>query len=142
MIKHLAAAALLLGLAQPALAEVGRIKRATGAALVERGGQRLPASVGFKVEEGDVLVTGRDGRISMTFTDNTRFSAGPGSRVAIDEYRYDRTTQRGSFTTRVDAGALAVVSGQIAKSRRDAMKVRTPKSLLGVRGTRFVVEVG
>jgi hypothetical protein len=34
-----------------------------------------------------------------------------------------------------------VVSGQIAKSKKDAMRVKTPSSLLGVRGTRFVVEV-
>jgi len=33
------------------------------------------------------------------------------------------------------------VSGKIAKSGRDAMQVRTPNSLLGVRGTRFIVEV-
>lgn len=125
---------------QPALAEVGRIKRATGSAAVERGGARLPAAPGLKVEEGDVLVTGRDGRISMTFIDDTRFSAGPNSRVAVSEFRYDRTSQRGTFVTSVDRGSLGVVSGRIAKSRRDAMKVRTPTSLLGVRGTRFIVE--
>ena len=43
--------------------------------------------------------------------------------------------------TRVDRGSLGVVSGNIAKSKRDAMRVRTPTSMLGVRGTRFVVEV-
>jgi hypothetical protein len=142
MIRFAGALALVALLAQPALAEIGRIKRVAGTAAVLRGAARLPAAPGVIVEEGDVLLTGKDGRISMTFTDNTRFSAGPNSRVALDEYRFDRTTQRGSFVTRVDAGALAVVSGQIAKSRRDAMKVRTPKSLLGVRGTRFVVNAG
>jgi hypothetical protein len=33
------------------------------------------------------------------------------------------------------------VSGRIAKSDRDAMKVRTPNTLLGVRGTKFIIEV-
>jgi len=36
---------------------------------------------------------------------------------------------------------VAIVSGHIAKSAKDAMKVQTPSALLGVRGTRFVVEV-
>ncbi len=44
-------------------------------------------------------------------------------------------------STVIGVHSLAVISGQIAKSRQDAMKVRTPTSLLGVRGTRFIVEV-
>ena len=142
MLKSFSAVIMLTALAaQPVLAEAGRIKRAVGAAAVERGRSRIPAKAGTMVEEGDVLVTGKDGRISLTFVDNTRFSAGPNSRVAIDKFRFDRTAQSGDFVTRVDRGSLAVVSGQIAKSGRDAMKVRTPTSLLGVRGTRFVVDV-
>ena len=141
MLRFMVMLLLSVSIAGPALAEAGRIKRAIGAAAVERAGKRLPVGAGFIVEEGDVLVTGKDGRISLTFVDNTRFSAGPNSRVSIDEFRFDRTAQRGSFVTKVDRGSLAVVSGQIAKSRRDAMKVRTPTSLLGVRGTRFIVDV-
>ena len=89
----------------------------------------------------DRLVTGKDGRISLTFIDNTRFAIGPGSSVAVSEFLYDRTRQKGSFVTQVDRGSLAVVSGRIAKSSPDSMKVRTPNSLLGVRGTKFIVEV-
>ena len=140
--RSIAAAIVIALLAvQPAWAEIARVKRAVGTTAIERAGKRLPLAPGFKIEERDVLVTGKDGRVSLTFIDNTRFSAGPNSRIAVNEFRFDRTTQRGSFVTAVDRGSLAVVSGQIAKSKRDAMKVRTPTSLLGVRGTKFVVEV-
>ena len=137
------AAALLIGLAaaQPALAEIGRVKRSAGAAVVQRGAAKLPAAPGFQLEKGDTLVTGKDGRMALTFIDNTRFALGPNSRVSVSEYLFDRRTQRGQFVTQVNRGSLAVVSGQIAKSDRDAMKVRTPTSLLGVRGTRFVITV-
>jgi len=96
---------------------------------------------GFHLLPGDRLVTGKDGRMSLTFIDNTRFAVGPNSSVSVSEFQYDRTRQRGSFVTKVDRGSLAVVSGRIAKSNRDAMKVRTPNSLLGVRGTKFIVEI-
>ena len=86
-------------------------------------------------------MTGKNGQMSLSFIDNTRFAVGPNSRVSINEFVYDRTRQRGSFLTQVDRGSLAVVSGRIAKSGKDAMKVRTPNSLLGVRGTRFIVDV-
>ena len=128
-------------IAQPALAEIGRVKRASGAASVERGKVRLTPSAGFQLEQGDMLVTGKDGQISLSFIDDTRFSVGPNSRISIDQFDYSRTSQTGNFVTRVNRGSLAVVSGQIAHSKRDAMKVRTPTSLLGVRGTRFIVDV-
>jgi len=124
-----------------AFAEVARIKSSSGAAVVQRGATHLPAATGQELLARDTLVTGKDGRISLTFVDNTRFSIGPNSRVAVSKFEYDRTRQQGAFITQVDRGSLAVVSGKIAKSGRDAMKVQTPNSLLGVRGTRFIVEV-
>jgi hypothetical protein len=91
---------------------------------------------------GDKLVTGKNGRMSLTFVDNTRFALGPNSKVSVSEFQYDRTRQKGAMVTQVDRGSLAVVSGRIAKSGQDAMKVRTPNTLLGVRGTKFIVDVG
>ena len=125
----------------PAAAQIARVKQSVGTASVERGSARLPAAPGVQLAAGDRLVTGKDGRISVTFVDNTRFAIGPNSDVAVSQFDYDRTRQRGVFVTQVNRGSLAVVSGRIAKSGRDAMKVRTPNSLLGVRGTRFIIEV-
>jgi len=127
--------------ASPAFAEIARIKSTSGAASVQRGANHMPAATGQELKAGDWLVTGKDGRISLTFVDNTRFAVGPNSRISVSKFEYDKTRQQGTFLTQVDRGSLAVVSGKIAKSGRDAMKVRTPNSLLGVRGTRFIVEV-
>jgi hypothetical protein len=125
----------------PAAAEIARIKQSSGTASVQRNAQLLKASAGLQLQTGDRLVTGKDGRISVTFIDNTRFAVGPNSRVSVSQFQYDRTRQQGSFVTQVDRGSLAIVSGKIAKSSRDAMKVRTPNTLLGVRGTKFIVEI-
>jgi hypothetical protein len=130
-----------LSAASPALSEIARIKQASGAASVQRGTQQLKAAPGLQLLAGDKLVTGKDGRMSATFVDNTRFAVGPNSNVAVSKFQYDRTRQKGEFVTQVDRGSLAVVSGKIAKSDRDAMKVRTPNTLLGVRGTKFVIQV-
>ena len=130
-----------LMISSPAFAEIARIKQSSGAAFVERNAQQLKPAAGLQLLAGDRLVTGKDGRMSLTFVDNTRFAVGPNSRVSVSEFAYDRTRQQGKFLTQVDRGSLAIVSGHIAKSGRDAMKVRTPNSLLGVRGTRFIVEV-
>lgn len=130
-----------LAAAQPAWAEIGRIKSHVGEVQVIRDGRAIAAAAGFKLEEGDVIATGKTGRVGIAFLDNTRMALGPKSRVTLDEFSYDRARQTGSFVTSVNRGSLGVVSGNIAKSKRDAMRVRTPTSMLGVRGTKFVVEV-
>lgn len=127
--------------ASNAAAEIARIKTSSGTAAVVRGSQKLKPSPGLQLEAHDTLVTGKDGRMAVTFIDNTRFAVGPNSSVSVSEFQYDRTQQKGAMVTQVDRGSLAVVSGKIAKSNRDAMKVRTPNTLLGVRGTKFIVEV-
>jgi hypothetical protein len=126
---------------QPALAGIGRVKKVVGSAIIERAGQKLPVAPGFVLETGDRLVTGKGGHVGVTFNDNTRFAAGPNSQVSIPEFQFNDTTHEGNFLASVEKGAVAIVSGQIAHSAKDAMKVRTPSALLGVRGTRFVVEV-
>ena len=145
-LRHLTAAALLAGTlglvaASPALAEIGRIKSHVGMAQIVRGKQTLPATPGLKLEATDQLVTGKDGRMGIAFTDDTRIAVGPNSKILLQTYRYDRTQQTGAFVARVNKGSLGVVSGKIAKSAKDAMQVHTPTSILGVRGTRFVVDV-
>jgi hypothetical protein len=124
-----------------ALAEIGRIKTVVGQASVVRGKAVTPATPGFQLLVSDVLQTGRDGRIGVTFVDNSRFSIGPNSRVSLTQFEFDDTTHKGKSLTTIDRGSLGVVSGQIAKENKDAMRVRTPTSLLAARGTRFVVKV-
>jgi hypothetical protein len=122
-------------------ADVGEIKTASGAAHVERDGKRLPVNVGMQVQESDKLVTGADGAVGITFLDNTLVSAGPNSTLVIDRYRFDSTTHAGKFDASLSRGSLAVISGKMVKQSPEAMRIRTPSSVLGVRGTEFVVKV-
>ena len=127
--------------AGPALAEIGTVKRVVGAASVDHDKVLKPAVPGTRLEVGDVLVTGKDGRIAVTFVDDSRFSVGPNSRIALNKFEFDGTTHKGLSATRVERGTLAIVSGQIAHENPKGMTVQTPTSILGVRGTRFVVTV-
>jgi len=86
-----------------------------------------------------VVKTGADGSVGITMTDNSLLSAGPGSVLALDRYAFDTTTHQGKFDSTLRQGTLAVVSGKIAKQSPEAMTVRTPATILGVRGTEFVV---
>lgn len=121
--------------------DVGQIKNLRGTVHVERDGQKLPAASGMGVRQSDVLVTGADGSVGVTFLDNSLLSIGPGSALAIDRYSFDSTTHDGHFDASLKRGTLAVVSGRIVKRSPEAMRVRTPSAIMGVRGTEFVVKV-
>ncbi len=121
---------------------IGQIKKVTGETTIQRDGQHVPAKVGGPVYEKDVIDTGADGAIGITFMDNTVMSAGPNSEVSLQDYRFDSDNYQGAMLTDLRKGTLSVVSGDIAKSSPGAMKVKTPTAILAVRGTRFLVRVG
>lgn len=127
----------------PALAaEIGQIKLAKGQVTIERDRQTLQATVGTRLQSSDILKTGEGGSVGVTMTDNSLLSAGPNSILSFDRYEFDTTSQQGKFDASLQKGSLSVVSGRIAKQSPDAMTVRTPATILGVRGTEFVVSVG
>ena len=121
--------------------DVGQIKVMAGTVHLEREGKRFPAQVGMAVRQSDSLITGFDGTAGVTFTDNSLLSVGPNSTLAIDRYAFDSTTHAGQFDASLKKGSLAVVSGKIVKQSPGAMRVHTPTSIMGVRGTEFAVKV-
>ena len=149
LVLCLAAALLITAAGIPSAAEappivqkpIAQIKKVTGQAAVLRSGERRPAKVGDVLFIKDVIETGSDGGIGITFIDNTVFSAGPSSQIALDEFQFDSNDFRGAMLADMRQGTLAVVSGDIARSAPGAMKITTPTAILGVRGTTFAIQV-
>ncbi len=136
-VPALALAALVVTSADAA--EIGQIKVSNGQVTVERKGEVLAGRVGMRLESSDVLKTGADGSVGITMSDNSLLSAGPDSILSLERFDFDPTSNRGRFDAQLHKGSLAVISGRIAKQSPDAMTVRTPSAILGVRGTEFVL---
>lgn len=133
-----------IALAMPGAAiasEAGLVKVSKGSVQIQRGGAKVPATVGTAVRTSDIIVTGADGSAGVTFTDNSLVSVGPNSVFAVDKYRFDTTTHAGEFEGNLKQGRLAAVSGKMVKQSPESMKIRTPSAVMGVRGTEFVVQV-
>jgi len=133
---------LMCGVAVAAAEDAGHIKVSKGTVQIERSGQRLAAPVGQAVRQGDVVITGEDGSVGITFRDTSLLSLGPDSVLSIDRFVFDSTTHQGAFDSSLKQGTLAAVSGKLAKQSPEAMKVKTPAAILGVRGTEFLVRTG
>lgn len=128
-------------LVSSALAQIGQIKTLNGEVFIIRNGTKMPAKARDLLQQADVIETGTEGSVGITFIDNSRFSAGPNTRIELKQFQFNPTTHDGDFFTSMDRGTLAVISGQIAKRSPEAMKIKTPTTILGFRGTKIVVKV-
>lgn len=139
-------AALMVVLAPlPALAQsespAGKIKVVSGSAFIVRGTDVIPAQLGQPVFEADLVRTGSDGNIGVTLKDDTRFSLGPSSEVRLSRFAYAPAQGRIALALSVVRGAVAYVSGRIAKLSPDAVRLETPGAIVGVRGTTIALSV-
>ena len=120
---------------------VGFVKTVTGDAWVTTTGQRVKATPGTAISIGSQLKTAPSAALGITFKDNTVMSFGPDTELTVDEYLYAPAQGQLQLTTRLARGSLNYVSGVIAKLKPDAVQVKTPTDIIGVRGTQFVVRV-
>jgi|LNFM01.1.fsa_nt_gb hypothetical protein len=129
--------------ALPAVAaeDAGQIKVVNGTVSLEREGRSLPAAIGTRVLQSDTLRTGAGSSVGVTLLDNTLLSAGPNSVLVIERFAFNSTTHQGRLDAGLRRGTLSMVSGKLAKQSPDAVRVVTPTSVLGARGTEFHVRV-
>ena len=128
--------------ALPQAQAIGIVTRMDGEVFAVRGdGTRVQLQSGAQVYQGDVIQTGADGAIGITFADNTEFSLGAGGRMVLDEMIFDPDSGQGNSSFSLVSGVFSFVSGQIAKTGPDAMQVKTPVATIGIRGTKGVIQV-
>lgn len=121
---------------------VGRVKSASGAAFILRQGSEIPVQAGAGVFEADGLRTGPDGHLALTLRDDTRVSLDPNSELRLDRFAYAPAAGHLAFVMKIVRGAVAYVSGRIAKLSPEAVRIEMPNAILGVRGTRLVIRAG
>lgn len=119
---------------------VGRIKTLSGQATLTTLSQTGPAAVGMPVFEGSVIQTGKASSLGLTFQDGTVLALGADTRLAVEAYLYNPNQGQYAFGAQLGKGTLNYISGAIAKHRPQAVTVKTPAAVIGVRGTQFVVK--
>ena len=120
----------------------GTAKIVQGAVRVERDGAFLPLRVGDQLQEKDRVVVPAGGAAGITLRDDTRISLGSGATLVLEQFKFDPQTQEGVVETSILSGAMRYITGLVGRNRRDAVRVRTTTTTIGIRGTDFIVEVG
>ncbi len=96
---------------------------------------------GDALYRGDVLFTGSSGALSIVFNDGTAVSLGNKSALKIDDYLFEPTRKQYRFDILLEKGNAMFETGKIGKVAPESVTFRVPEGTIGVRGTRFFVEV-
>ena len=103
------------------------------------GAARAPKR-GALVFTGEIVVTGRDARAVLRFTDGGRFRLQPDTRLRIDDYRYSGKLDgdERSYISLIKGG-LRAISGAIGRYSKPNFRLITPAATIGVRGTTYAI---
>ncbi|MBA4416677.1 MAG: hypothetical protein C0392_02010 [Syntrophus sp. (in: bacteria)] len=121
--------------------EVARVKTFTGTASIKRQEKTIPAQREEKLFKGDILRTGGDGTLGIMFKDDTCLTLGHDSAVVINEFLFAQSQGKFSLVVRMVKGTASYLSGMIGKLSPQSIRFETPVATVGIRGTRFLVQI-
>ena len=124
----------------PAAQVIGHVLKMSGSASAIRNGVSIELHIGDAVQKGDVIQTGSDSSIGMTFIDGSAFGMTSNARMVLNEMIYDPNGSSNSSLMSLVQGTITFVAGQTAKNGN--MRVDTPVATMGIRGTAVLVEIG
>ncbi|MBI1363932.1 MAG: hypothetical protein GC134_08090 [Proteobacteria bacterium] len=138
-------AVIAAGLPLRALAE-----DAIGIAAVVRGKVTVTGADGAKrdlsskdqIYQNDTITTGAEAQAQIIFNDETIFTVGRNSEVILDTFVYNPETHEGSSVINVTKGFFKFLTGKIAKTTPQNVKVKTPVATIGIRGSGGIGSVG
>ena len=118
---------------------IGHVTKLAGTATCLRNGVAIILNNGDNVEKGDVVQTGSNSTLGITFIDGTVFGLLSTSRMVLNEMVYDPNGSNNSSLLSLVAGTITFVAGETAK--HGDMKVDTPVATMGIRGTAVLSEI-
>ena len=107
---------------------------------IQRKTQSITGAKGTGVEMADAIRTGQ-GKVGITFEDNTRVQVNENSKLVIDDFVYDPKKGSGKIALNMALGTVRYASGQIAKNDPQRVALNTPSATISVRGTDFTATV-
>ncbi len=119
----------------------GTVNNVKGIVFVVRQGADLPLEKGMRLYSADLLKTGQNGSTGIILQDNTMFSLGPDSELALKEFVFVPDEGRFSLLAKMIKGTFVYISGVIGKLSPESVGIETPVGVIAIRGTRFAAKI-
>ena len=133
--------ALCLNTSMSCIAAIGTVtEQLNSPPTIQRQKLSLTGSKGTGVEMMDSIRT-QQGKVGITFQDDTKVQVNENSKLVIDDFVYDPKSKSGKLGAKIALGTVRYASGQIAKNSPQNVALNTPSATVSVRGTDFAATV-
>ena len=117
--------------------DVGEISELNGIARIVRD-KTETAALNDDIKSYDTLETS-NGRMAVTFLDDTLIRLTEHSQVLIDEFVYDPDPNKSKMALNFAKGTARFVTGKLNKVAKKNITIRTNSATVGIRGTDFTI---
>lgn len=125
--------------AQQLAVDIGGVSELNGNAQVLRD-KPYDAAVDFAIQSNDEAVT-TNGRMAITFLDDSKVRLTEHSQLYIDEYIYDPDPSKSKMALTFGLGTARFITGNLNRISKQNIKLRTPTANIAIRGTDFTATV-
>jgi len=98
------------------------------------------AALSFDIESYDNVET-TNGRIGITFLNDTRVRLTEHSQLLIDEFIYDPDPSKSKMALQFASGTARFITGKLNTINKENIAISTPSANVSIRGTDFTVTV-
>ena len=121
--------------------DIAIVKHVQGDVTIKRTGKIIPIKQGDRLQSGDILMTGENSLVGAIFHDGSILSLEEKSFLRVKEFVFKPIESKFKFNLYLEKGAALFESGKIGALSPDSFTFGIPEGTIGIRGTKFLVEV-
>ena len=119
--------------------DIGDISELRGSAQILRD-KPYEANLEFAIQSNDEAIT-KDGRMAITFLDESTVKLTEHSQLLIDEYIYDPDPSKSKMALTFGLGTARFITGNLNRIDKQNIQLKTPTANIAIRGTDFTATV-
>jgi len=119
--------------------DIGDISELNGTAQIVRD-KPYVADLKFAIQSNDEAIT-KDGRMAITFLDESTVKLTEHSQLFIDEYIYDPDPSKAKMALTFGLGTARFITGNLNRIDKQNITLKTPTANIAIRGTDFTATV-
>lgn len=117
------------------------VKTAKGNPIAKRDEKTLNLKIGDVLFNNDILITDASSKVGVIFDDGSSLTLGESSFLNIEEFNFKPIEEIYKFSLRLDKGKAMFESGKIGEISPDNFEFKIPDGIIGIRGTKFIIEL-
>ena len=124
---------------QAQVVNIGDISELNGNAQILRD-KPYTANLEFNIQSNDEAIT-TNGRMAITFLDDSTVKLTEHSQLLIDEYIYDPDPSKSKMALTFGLGTARFITGNLNRIDKQNIQLKTPTANIAIRGTDFTATV-